>query len=177
MEIHYTRFKSLIGELLIGVAGGKVCMLCMSEGDSDPEVFSRYPHLDGCMRIKNDSPAFRPLIEQVEAYLSGQTEYMEFAVETDGTPFQKQVWQALRHIPYGQTRSYAEIARSIGRPLAARAIGQACGANPVMLAVPCHRVLAENGKIGGFARGKNATGIKQWLLELEQGLIHERVAA
>lgn len=175
--IHYTRFPSAIGELLIGVRNGKVCMLCMCEGDADAEVFARYPHLDDSEKVKSESPAFAPLIEQVHSYLSGQSEYIEFATALDGTEFQKHVWQALRHIPYGQTRSYREIAKSIGRPLAARAIGQACGANPVMLAVPCHRVLAENGKIGGFARGKNAIGTKQWLLELEQGLKHEKKAA
>ena len=70
-----------------------------------------------------------------------------------GTPFQRLVWQALREIPPGETRSYGEIARSIGRAKAVRAVGAACGANPVPLLVPCHRVLAANGKLGGFSGG------------------------
>ena len=70
-----------------------------------------------------------------------------------GTPFQQLVWQALREIPPGATRSYGAIARSIGRPRAVRAVGAACGANPVPLLVPCHRVLAANGKLGGFSGG------------------------
>ena len=70
-----------------------------------------------------------------------------------GTPFQQLVWQALREIPVGETRSYGEIARSIGRPRAVRAVGAACGANPVPLLVPCHRVLAANGRLGGFSGG------------------------
>lgn len=70
-----------------------------------------------------------------------------------GTPFQQSVWEALREIPLGETRSYGEIARGIGRPGAERAVGRACGANPVPLLVPCHRVLPVNGKLGGFSGG------------------------
>ncbi len=70
-----------------------------------------------------------------------------------GTAFQKSVWQAMRKISIGQTKSYGEIARAIGRPKAVRAVGGACGANPVPVLVPCHRVLAANGKIGGFSSG------------------------
>ncbi len=81
-----------------------------------------------------------------------------------GTAFQRQVWQALREIPRGQTRSYGQIARQIGRPDASRAVGAACGANPVPLLVPCHRVVAANGKLGGFSGG---AGWKPRLLHAE----------
>jgi len=81
-----------------------------------------------------------------------------------GTEFQQNVWNALRQIPSGQTRSYAEVARAIGRPRAMRAVGQACGANPIPVLVPCHRVVAARGKLGGFSGG---LGWKQKLLERE----------
>jgi O-6-methylguanine DNA methyltransferase len=74
-------------------------------------------------------------------------------LDLTGTDFQKSVWNALRKIPAGRTKSYGEIARAIGRPKAVRAVGGACGANPVPVLVPCHRVLAANGKIGGFSGG------------------------
>ena len=81
-----------------------------------------------------------------------------------GTQFQQQVWQALRTIPRGETRSYAWVARQIGRPKAARAVGAACGANPVLLLVPCHRVVASDGTLGGFSCG---LPLKRRLLALE----------
>jgi O-6-methylguanine DNA methyltransferase len=83
---------------------------------------------------------------------------------TGATPFRLAVWEALREIPCGQTRSYAEIAAAIGRPKAARAVGQACGANPIPILVPCHRVLAAGSRLGGFAGG---LPWKQRLLERE----------
>jgi O-6-methylguanine DNA methyltransferase len=83
---------------------------------------------------------------------------------TEGTAFQHSVWSALRTIPIGQTKSYAEVAQAIGRPKATRAVGQACGANPIPLLIPCHRVLAANRKLGGFSAG---LGWKEKLLAIE----------
>jgi O-6-methylguanine DNA methyltransferase len=81
-----------------------------------------------------------------------------------GTPFQQKVWRALREIPLGQTRSYSEIAAAVDHPRAVRAVGGACGANPIPVLVPCHRVLAQGGKLGGFSAG---LGWKERLLECE----------
>ena len=82
-----------------------------------------------------------------------------------GTPFQQRVWQALQQIPYGATRTYGAIATAIGNPRASRAVGMACNKNPLLLIVPCHRVVGANGKLVGFAYGTEA---KRWLLELER---------
>ncbi|PIU31982.1 MAG: hypothetical protein COT06_05220 [Syntrophobacteraceae bacterium CG07_land_8_20_14_0_80_61_8] len=82
-----------------------------------------------------------------------------------GTPFQRQVWQALCHIPHGETRSYQHLADQIGRPRAARAVGQACGRNPIPILVPCHRVITSSGRLGGFSSG---LAVKRSLLDLEQ---------
>ena len=90
----------------------------------------------------------------IEAVLAGRAPRVFPPLDLScGTPFQRLVWQALREIPVGETRTYGEIARDIGRPRAVRAVGAACGANPVPLLVPCHRVLAANGKLGGFSGG------------------------
>jgi len=91
---------------------------------------------------------------QLKQYFAGKP--VQFRVPLDlstGTAFQRKVWRVLRQIPYGQTRSYAWVARRIGCPRAARAVGAACGANPVPILVPCHRVLRSNGALGGFSAG------------------------
>jgi methylated-DNA-[protein]-cysteine S-methyltransferase len=90
----------------------------------------------------------------VEAYLDGKARSFDLPLDLEGrTPFQVKVWQALRAIPYGRVRSYGWVARKIGKPKAARAVGAACGANPVPLLVPCHRVVAGDGSLGGFSGG------------------------
>lgn len=99
------------------------------------------------------------------AYLEGKTRSMDLPLDLeDNTPFQVKVWQALRAIPYGRVRSYGWVARKIGKPRAARAVGAACGANPVPLLVPCHRVVAGDGSLGGFSGGLSN---KRRLLKLE----------
>lgn len=87
-------------------------------------------------------------------------------VDIDGTEFQKKVWSATRKIPYGETRTYAQIAKAIGHPKAVRAVGTALGSNPVCVIVPCHRVVPSSGGIGNYAYGK---AMKQWLLDHEAG--------
>jgi methylated-DNA-[protein]-cysteine S-methyltransferase len=99
------------------------------------------------------------------AYFRGELGALAaIAVDPDGTPFQRRVWAALRTIPAGATRTYGEIARLIGVPTAARAVGAACGANPIWLVVPCHRVIGAAGKLTGYAAGLDT---KRWLLAHE----------
>ena len=101
---------------------------------------------------------------QLRLYFSGQLEAFDLALAPKGTPFQQDVWQALTKIPYGETRSYAEIAKKIGRPDAVRAVGAANGQNPIPIVIPCHRVIGSNGKLAGFGGGLPA---KRFLLDLE----------
>jgi methylated-DNA-[protein]-cysteine S-methyltransferase len=101
---------------------------------------------------------------QLEEYFAGQRTAFTVPLEARGTPFQREVWEALASIPYGATASYADIARMVGRPRAFRAVGQANGANPLAIIVPCHRVIAASGGIGGYSGG---LPIKRWLLALE----------
>jgi methylated-DNA-[protein]-cysteine S-methyltransferase len=107
------------------------------------------------------------LMQQLLNYLQGKRKHFRLPpLQMKGTLFQHKVWNAIKEIPYGQTRTYAWVAQRIGHPKAARAVGQACRLNPLLLVVPCHRVVEKNGKNGGYAAG---TETKQWLLDLERG--------
>jgi len=112
----------------------------------------------------------RGAIRQIVEYLDGKRERFELPLDLRGTPFQETVWRALLEIPYGATRSYAEIARAVGNPSAVRAVGAANGANPVPLVVPCHRVIASGGKLGGYGGGLD---LKRRLLAMEQSVRHQ----
>jgi O-6-methylguanine DNA methyltransferase len=107
----------------------------------------------------------RLAIGQLLEYLEGKRVRFELPLDLRGTPFQRAVWEALQEIPYGETRSYAEIARRVGQPNAVRAVGAANGANPVALIVPCHRVIASDGKLGGYGGG---LALKGKLLAMER---------
>jgi O-6-methylguanine DNA methyltransferase len=103
-------------------------------------------------------------IQQILEYLDGKRSVFDLPLDLRGTDFQRRVWDALLEIPYGQTRSYAEVARSIREPAAVRAVGTANGANPCAIVVPCHRVVATGGKLGGYGGG---LPLKRRLLALE----------
>jgi methylated-DNA-[protein]-cysteine S-methyltransferase len=105
---------------------------------------------------------------QLRAYFSGTLRRFDLPLAPHGTPFQLAVWHALVAIPYGETRSYAEQARAIGRPSAVRAVGAANGQNPIPIVIPCHRVIGSNGKLVGFGGG---LATKRALLDLEQGVV------
>lgn len=102
---------------------------------------------------------------QILEYLAGKRKTFDFPLLLRGTDFQRSVWSVLRQIPYGQVKTYGQIAQALGRPGAARAVGQACNRNPVWIAIPCHRVLGKNSALTGYAGG---IALKQMLLELEQ---------
>lgn len=102
---------------------------------------------------------------ELAAYFAGASEPFKTPLDLSaGTPFQQRVWRELRRVPFGKTVSYAELARRVGAPGAARAVGQAAGANPVLIIVPCHRVVRSDGALGGFSAGLD---IKRWLLRHE----------
>jgi methylated-DNA-[protein]-cysteine S-methyltransferase len=103
-------------------------------------------------------------VAQLEQYFAGERRQFELAIEPRGTPFQRRVWQALSEIAWGEVCNYGDVARRIGQPGAARAVGQANGANPIPIVIPCHRVIASGGGIGGYSGG---LGIKERLLALE----------
>lgn len=104
------------------------------------------------------------VLDQIKDYLAGESKSFSTKLSLNGTEFQQLVWKELLRIPYGETRTYAQLAEKIGRPGAVRAVGSACGANPVPIIVPCHRVIRSDGSLGGYALGLE---LKRQLLELE----------
>jgi len=153
--------ESPIGPLTVAERAARVCLLHFG-GDRpaiDQTLARWYP---GEARDRRTLAAVRGLLSR---YFAGEHGVIDAAaVELNGTPFQKRVWQSLRHIPSGSTVSYAELARRIGEPSAVRAVGAANGANPVALIVPCHRVIGSDGTLTGYGGGLDR---KQWLLNHE----------
>ena len=118
----------------------------------------------GELREANDSAVLLAAEQQLKEYFAGTRHQFELELDFTGTEFQKQVWQALLTIPFGETRSYSQIAQQIGNPKAVRAVGAANGRNPISIIAPCHRVIGASGGLTGFAGGLEA---KQYLLALE----------
>ncbi len=115
-------------------------------------------------RCVNEIGPNRAAIEQILEYLASERTHFDVPLDLRGTPFQRAVWDALLEIPYGESRSYADVARAVGRPKAQRAVGSANNANPVSLIVPCHRVIAADGSLGGYGGGQE---LKARLLAME----------
>jgi methylated-DNA-[protein]-cysteine S-methyltransferase len=113
-----------------------------------------------------DHPVLREASRQLEEYFAGRRRRFELPLRPHGTTFQRKVWRALEAIPFGATRSYADLARAIGRPTATRAVGAANGRNPLAIIVPCHRVIGADGSLTGYGGGLPA---KRWLLAHEAG--------
>ena len=113
---------------------------------------------------RDAAPVAKEAIRQLNAYFAGDLRRFELPLDLHGTAFQLRVWNALLQIPYGETRSYLQIARAIGSPAAVRAVGAANGANPIPIVVPCHRVIGSSGKLVGYGGG---LPLKKRLLELE----------
>lgn len=113
---------------------------------------------------QRSSPMLEQAAQQVQEWFAGARPDFDLPLDLGGTEFQRAVWQQLRAIPRGQYRTYGEIAQALGKPGGARAVGGACGANPLLLIIPCHRVLAKDGRLGGFSSGLD---LKRQLLKLE----------
>ncbi|RXT02809.1 methylated-DNA--[protein]-cysteine S-methyltransferase [Ammoniphilus sp. CFH 90114] len=111
-----------------------------------------------------DEERLQPYVNEFKEYLRGDRKHFTLPFDFRGTPFQMEVWNALCQIPYGQTKSYSDIAASIQKPKAVRAIGSAIGANPILITVPCHRVIGKNGTLTGYRGGLE---MKKQLLQLE----------
>lgn len=119
---------------------------------------------DEGFEIVEDRERTAEVRRQLEEYFAGERQTFDLTLAPEGTAFERSVWNELSRIPYGQTRSYAEIARTLGKPGAARAVGRANGANPIPIVVPCHRVIGANGSLTGFGGGLE---VKSLLLEIE----------
>ena len=153
----HTVVDSPVGPLTLVDEEGGLAGLYMHEQRHLPPAASFGPRDDRVL------PALR---EQLPLYFAGELREFDVRLATAGTPFQQQVWAALRDVPYGATCTYGDLAAAIGRPTAVRAVGAANGRNPVCIVVPCHRVVGRDGSLTGFAGGMER---KQLLLALERG--------
>lgn len=126
-----------------------------------------FPSQTATWQLATAHPILNQAQTQLEEYFRGKRRDFDLALAPIGTPFQKKVWQALSQIPFGKTSTYGELALAIAQPTAARAVGAANGRNPISIIVPCHRVIASDGKLTGYAGGLNC---KQWLLHHERGV-------
>ncbi|HZN94775.1 MAG TPA: methylated-DNA--[protein]-cysteine S-methyltransferase [Myxococcales bacterium] len=166
MRIVLSRYESPIGPLVLASEGD--ALLALEFPERSQEIRPRLEQAHPGAEVKEGALP-RPFASALAAYFGGDTRALDrVQVRTEGTPFQREVWAALRRIPAGQTWSYQELARAVGRPRASRAVGAANGANPVALVVPCHRVIATGGKLGGYGGGLHR---KEWLLKHERALI------
>src|SRR5688572_3730269 len=155
---------SPLGGLMAGASPDGICLLEFPEPDRlEPQLAVIRRRL-GCDIEEGDSVHLDHLQQELSAYFAGTLAQFTVPVVTRGTPFQERVWSELRQIPYGQTRSYEDLARAIGAPGAPRAVGHANGMNPVAIVVPCHRVINKNGGLGGYG---GQLWRKETLLRLE----------
>ncbi len=162
-NIYYSSFDSpLLKKVFVASTVRGVCMVDFLKSE---KVFLRRlkERFPGKV-IRNDRKN-RNVLNQLKEYLRGELQRFDCKLDFKGTPFQKRVWSALAKIPYGQTRSYKEIARAIGHPRAFRAVGNANGQNSIPLIIPCHRVIESNGGLGGFGHGVQ---VKKELLGFEK---------
>ena len=145
------------------------CSLRVTVGPGGLEMLELNPDILPDCPVDEDQPVVRDTLRQLAAYFAGERMKFDLPLDPKGTEFQRAVWKALVGIPYGETRSYSEIARTIGRPAAVRAVGAANGSNPIAIIVPCHRVIGASGKLVGYGGG---LPMKRMLLELEAEHAH-----
>ena len=161
-RILYATVPCALGWLLIATTERGICRIAFADGAAALERALReeFPAAE----ITRDGGALRGTVERVIAHLDGGERHLDLPLDVRATAFQRRVWEALRRIPFGETRSYAEVARVIGRPRSARAVARACATNPAALAIPCHRVVRGNGELSGYRWGVER---KRALLEAE----------
>ena len=153
-------YRSPVGALQLEYEDGEVVSLRKAEEDA----------------AESEENALTALVfRQLDEYFAGTRRSFDFPCRAQGTPFQRKVWAALREIPYGETRSYKQLAEAIGQPNACRAAGMANHANPILIAVPCHRVICADGSLGGYAGGTEMK--KALLLEQAGGAAAVRITA
>ena len=164
MEIITTTIDSPIGPLAAGACDDGICLLEFTSPERlEPQLAALRRALGDALR-EGDHPHLRQLRTELTAYFAGRLREFTVPVHAPGTPFQQRVWQALRAIPYGQTRSYEDLARQVSTVTAQRAVGRANGSNRIAIVIPCHRVVNKSGSLGGYGGG---LWRKEVLLRLE----------
>jgi AraC family transcriptional regulator of adaptative response/methylated-DNA-[protein]-cysteine methyltransferase len=169
MPVSFQILKSPLGDLMAISDGVAVCLL---EFTDNPRLDQKLKKLQRTKGFAHEAscPVLRDLEKELAEYFAGGRTAFSISYQWRGTAFQKDVWEQLILIPYGHTRSYADQARGMGAPQAYRAVANANGANSLVIVVPCHRIIANDGGLGGYGGGVHR---KQWLLNHERkGLAH-----
>jgi AraC family transcriptional regulator of adaptative response/methylated-DNA-[protein]-cysteine methyltransferase len=163
MRIGYTIVDCPLGRLLVGATDRGVCAVSLGDADGELEAALRgeYPAAD----VRRDDSGLGEWVSALLRHLNGDQPDLRLPLDVQGTGFQRRVWEQLRAIPYGSVRTYGQIARELGRPKAARAVGRACATNPASVVIPCHRAVGGDGSLVGYRWGLER---KRQLLERER---------
>ncbi|NJM05104.1 methylated-DNA--[protein]-cysteine S-methyltransferase, partial [Candidatus Gracilibacteria bacterium] len=164
MQISYTSAPTALGLALVASTERGICAIYLGDDEAQlaADLHKEYP----AAAIVRDQGELGAAVSTVQQYLDGEQPNMQLPLDVQATAFQRRVWQALQSIPYGETRTYGQIAAELGNANAVRAVGRACATNPVSLIVPCHRAVGSDGKLHGYRWG---LARKQALLDLERG--------
>ncbi|HTU23692.1 MAG TPA: methylated-DNA--[protein]-cysteine S-methyltransferase [Gemmataceae bacterium] len=159
--IRFTLAVCSLGRVLLAGTERGICAVYLGDGDAklEAELTREFP----AAAVQRDDEGLCAWVHAIVNHLSGQQPHLDLPLDVRATAFQWRVWQELRAIPYGSTRSYSEVARALGQPSAVRAVARACATNPVSLVIPCHRVVREDGGLGGY----------RWGLERKQALLDQ----
>jgi O-6-methylguanine DNA methyltransferase len=169
MRIGYTIVDCPLGRLLVGATDRGVCSVSLGDADGELEAALRaeYPAAE----VRRDDSALGEWVSALLRHLNGDQPDLRLPLDVQGTGFQRRVWEQLRAIPYGNVRTYGQIAGELGRPKAARAVGRACATNPVSVVIPCHRAVGGDGSLVGYRWGLER---KRLLLERERTVTTQR---
>jgi len=161
--IRYTTAGCDLGRVVLAATGRGVCAISLGDSDDDLAAFLRaeFPAAD----LRRDDPGLHGWLVELLRHLAGEQPHLDLPLDVRATAFQRRVWEELRRIPYGQTRTYKQVAEALGQPAAVRAVARACATNPASVVIPCHRVVGSDGKLTGYRWG---IGRKKKLLEWEK---------
>jgi AraC family transcriptional regulator of adaptative response/methylated-DNA-[protein]-cysteine methyltransferase len=161
--IRYALTKTPLGHLIVAATDRGICFVSL--GERREELITRLQReFPAAEEIQHCEPVLHSAVQSIVDFIAGKEPHINLPLDIRATAFQRRVWEELRRIPLGETRSYGDIARALGQPKAQRAVGNACATNPVPLIVPCHRVVRGNGELGGYGLGPER---KRRLLERE----------
>lgn len=167
----YCNLDSPLGEMIAGTTDAGLCFLEWHDRGGISRILKRVEKRYRLPVEEGEHPWLDLLKEELRKYFLCELREFSIPLNIQGTPFERKTWDQLLKIPYGETRSYGDLARSLGKPGAVRAVGRANGANYISIVIPCHRVIASSGDLQGYGGG---LWRKKWLLELEAGKPHER---
>lgn len=165
VQIVYTIVGSPLGLLLVAATGIGVCAVSLGDDEASLEAFLRGEY--AAAEIRREDEALKEWVQAILQHLSGRLPRLDLPLDLRATAFERLVWEQLKGIPYGETRTYGDIAEVLGKPTAARAVAGACGSNPVALLIPCHRAIRKDGGAGGYRWG---VARKEALLAQERAL-------